>query len=74
MIWGLPVKVTMDEIKANLKGKRLKDARRLHVLREGVRKVSKSVLLEFEEDIPKKISKKARVHYLQCAGIFIYSQ
>lgn len=54
MIWGIPVEVPMDEIKANLKGGRLKDARRLHVFREWVRKDSESVLLE-EDNIPKKV-------------------
>ncbi len=28
VIWGIPVEMAMDEIKANLKGGKLKDARR----------------------------------------------
>lgn len=49
VIWGIPVEVTMDEIKANMKRGKLKDARRLQSFRDGIKQDSESVMLEFEE-------------------------
>lgn len=47
----------MEEIKNNLKGGTLKGVRRLQVTREGVRKDSESIVLEFEEEVlPKKVT------------------
>ncbi len=40
VIWGVPVGVSMEEIKSNLKGGILKGARRIQITREGVRKES----------------------------------
>ncbi len=57
VIWGVPVGVTMEEIKANLKGGRLRGVRRLQVTREGVRKDSEGIVLDFEEEVlPKKVT------------------
>ena len=57
VIWGVPIGVTIEEIKTNLKGGVLKNARRMQATREGVRKDSEYVVLEFEEEvIPKKVA------------------
>lgn len=57
VIWGVPVSLTMDEIKANLKGGSVKGVRRLQVNREGVRVDSESILVEFEDEVlPKKVT------------------
>lgn len=57
VIWGVPIGVTMEEIKSNLKGGTLKGARRIQVTREGERKDSEHVILEFEDEIlPKKVT------------------
>lgn len=54
VIWGIPVEFTTDEIKANLKRWETEVCKE-HAFREGVTKESKSVLLEFEDDIPRKV-------------------
>lgn len=57
VIWGVPIGVTMEEIKANLKGGNLKGARRMQITRDGVRKDSELVILEFEEEVlPKNVT------------------
>lgn len=57
VIWGIPVDVNVDEIKTNLKGGKVKDARRLTSFKNGVRQVSESLLLEFEDEmLPNKVS------------------
>lgn len=57
VIWGVPLSVTMDEIKANLKGGSVRNVRRLQVNREGARRDSESILLEFvSEVLPKKVT------------------
>ncbi len=46
----------MDEIKSNLKGGILKGARQIQITREGVRKDSEYVVLDFEDEfLPKKV-------------------
>lgn len=39
VIWGIPVDVNMEEIKANLKGGKLKNVSRLHNFKNGIRQV-----------------------------------
>lgn len=57
VIWAIPVEVTMDEIKANVKGGKVKDARRLQTFRDGIKQDSESVMLEFEDEIlPNKVT------------------
>lgn len=57
VIWGIHVEMTMDEVKANLKGGKLKDARRLQSFRDGIKQDSESVLLEFVDEIlPNKVT------------------
>ena len=57
VIWGVPIRVTIEEIKTNIKGGVLKNAQRIQITREGVRKDSEYVVLEFEEEvIPKKVA------------------
>lgn len=47
----------MEEIKSNLKEEMLKGIRGLQVTREGVRKDSEGIVLEFEvEVLPKKVT------------------
>lgn len=61
VIWGIPVEFTMEEIKANLKRWET-DVCKEHAFREGVTKESKSVLLQFEDDFPKKVA----LGYMTC--------
>ena len=59
VIWGVPVGVTIEEIKTNLQGGVLRNAWQMQVkvTREGVRKDSEYVVLEFEEEvIPKEVA------------------
>lgn len=56
----VPVGVTVEEMKSNLKGGILKSVWRLQGYREGVRKDSECVVLEFEEEV---ISKKVTLGF-----------
>lgn len=57
VIWGVPIGLTMEEVKTNLKGGNLKRARRLQVTRDGARKDSEYILLDFEEEVlPRKVT------------------
>lgn len=56
VIWGIPLEMSIDEIKANIKGGKIKEAKRLTVFKEGVRRETGSILLEFEgEYLPSKV-------------------
>lgn len=57
VIWGVPTSITTDEIKANLKGGSVKNVRRLQVNRDGTKRDSESILLEFVgEMLPRKVT------------------
>lgn len=56
VISGVPVIVKMKDLRENLKGGKLVNAQRLQTTKEGVKKDSESVLLEFEgENMPTKV-------------------
>lgn len=57
VIWGIPLEMSTDEIKANIKGGKIKEAKRLTMFKEGVRTETGSILLEFEgENLPTKVT------------------
>lgn len=56
VITGVPVSVGMEEIKKNVRGGKVIKAQRLKTTREGRKKESETILIEFEEDnIPLKV-------------------
>jgi len=56
VITGVPMNVGMEELKRHLKGGEIVMAQRLKTTREGVKKDSETVLIEFEgENMPKKV-------------------
>lgn len=57
VISRVPINVSVDEVKANLKAGILKDVLRLRTFRNGVKTDSESFLLEFESQIlPSKVT------------------
>lgn len=56
VISGVPINVSMEELKKNIKGAKVMKVQRMKTTREGVVKDSETVLIEFdEESIPKKV-------------------
>lgn len=56
VITGVPVSVGMEEIKKNVRGRKVIKAQSLKTTREGRKKESETILIEFEEDnIPLKV-------------------
>lgn len=56
VISGIPMNVGMEELKRHIKGGEIVSAQRLKVTREGVKRDSETVLIEFEgENMPKKV-------------------
>nr|XP_055046932.1 uncharacterized protein LOC129432503 [Misgurnus anguillicaudatus] len=55
VIVGIPLDITMEEIKENVRGGKVINARRLFQNKEGQRQESLSILLTFEGKIPEKV-------------------
>lgn len=54
VITGVPVSVCMEELRKNIKGGKIKNVQRLKTTKEGMKKDSETVLIEFEgENVPK---------------------
>lgn len=56
VITGVPMNVSMEELKKNIKGGKVLNVQRLKTTKEGVMRESETVSIEFEgENIPKKV-------------------
>lgn len=56
VIWGIPIEVSDEEIKSNLRGGKIKNVRRLQTFKNGEKTYSESILIEFdEENLPERV-------------------
>ena len=56
VITGIPMNVKMEEFKKNIKGGKVREVQRLKTTKDGVKKDSETVMIEFEdENVPKRV-------------------